>query len=371
MTTNDLPDPSRRDFLSGKALRAQIEQAGEKLADEIALSAAIPSAGDTIRLATRAMACEFAIIVNPGPAEQVMQASAALDLIHQLEAQMTVYRDDSELSSLNRRAAAGPVKVERELFELLLHGRQLCIETGGGFDPTSGPLIEQWRSSRQEGQIPTAAQISACLDQMGIDQVEFDERQQTIRFKKPGVELNLGGIGKGYALDRAAALLGKEGLNDWLLHGGQSSLLARGDHNQLGGWPVGIRDPLFPQQRLMTVLLKDCALSTSGTGVQNFRHEGKRYGHILDPRTGWPAENILSVTVLAPTAAQADALSTAFFVTGVENARRYCDNHKGVGAILIPPPRRGRTLEPIVCGVPDGVLFFAEASIPGEAARGL
>ena len=359
MTTNDPPVPNRRDFLSGKALRSQIEQAGEKLAGEIAVSAAIPSAGDTIRLATRAMACEFAIITNPGPADQVMHASAALDLIHELEAQITVYHDDSEMSSLNRRAAAGPVEVERKLFELLLEGRQLCVETGGGFDPTSAPLIEQWRISRQEDQIPTAAQISICLDRMGIDKVEFDEQQQTVRFKKPGVELNLGGIGKGYALDRAGEKLTAAGLNDWLFHGGQSSLLARGDHNQLGGWPVGIRDPLFPKQRLMTVLLKDCALSTSGTGVQSFRHDGKRYGHILDPRTGWPAAEMLSVTVLASTAAQADALSTAFFVMGVENARRYCDNQTGVTAVLIPPPRRGRTLEPIVCGVPDGVLFFA------------
>jgi len=155
-------------------------------------------------------------------------------------------------------------------------------------------------------------------------------------------------------------MLGEAGLNDWLFHGGQSSLLARGDHNQWGGWPVGIRHPLFPQQRLMTVLLKDWALSTIGTGVENFRHGGERDAHILDPRTGWPAEGMLSVTVLAPTAAEADALSTAFFVTGVENARRYCDNHGGVTAMLIPPPRRGRTLEPIVCGIPDEVLFFTD-----------
>ncbi|MCH7988965.1 MAG: FAD:protein FMN transferase, partial [Planctomycetes bacterium] len=158
--------------------------------------------------------------------------------------------------------------------------------------------------------------------------------------------------------DRGGELLVEDGLQDWLFHGGHSSILARGDHNGCGGWPVGIRNPLFPKQRLATILLKDCALSSSGSGVQHFRHAGKRYGHILDPRTGRPVEGMLSVTVLAPTAAEADALSTAFFVIGVEKTLKHCDNRDDISVLLIPPPRRGRTLEPVVCGMPDGVLFF-------------
>jgi FAD:protein FMN transferase len=170
--------------------------------------------------------------------------------------------------------------------------------------------------------------------------------------------LNLGGIGKGYALDRAGQAMLNEDIGDWLIHGGHSSLLAHGDHNRLGGWPVGIRNPLFPDRRLATIVLQNCALSSSGSGVQHFRHAGRRYGHILDPRTGWPVEGMLSVTVLAPTAAEADALSTAFFVIGVENARRYCDNHQGIRALLIPPPERGRRLEPVNCGIPEELLFW-------------
>jgi thiamine biosynthesis lipoprotein len=100
-------------------------------------------------------------------------------------------------------------------------------------------------------------------------------------------------------------------------------------------------------------------MSTSGSGVQYFRHAGKRYGHILDPRTGWPVDDVLSVTVLAPTAAEADALSTAFFVLGLEKTRAYCDNHRGVAALVIPPPRQGRRLEAINCGIPDELLTFA------------
>ena len=189
--------------------------------------------------------------------------------------------------------------------------------------------------------------------------MQFDPTRRSVQFDRRGLELNLGGIGKGYALDRIGQLLREADVTDWLIHGGQSSLLACGDHQGRGGWPVGIRNPLFPNTRLATILLRDQAMSTSGSGVQSFRHQGRRFGHILDPRTGWPADGMLSVTVLAPTAAEADALSTAFFVLGVEKARAYCDNSPGVNALLIPPPSGGRTLEPINCGLPDEVLFFA------------
>lgn len=179
----------------------------------------------------------------------------------------------------------------------------------------------------------------------------------SIALDRPGVELNLGSIGKGYALDRAAEVLLEHDLNEWLIQGGHSSIIARGGHNGLPGWPVGLRNPLLPQRRLGTILLRDQALATSGTAVQHFRFEGKRYGHIIDPRTGWPVDNMLSVTVLAPTAAEADALSTAFFVGGVELAERYCSNHRSVSALLIPPPR-GQRLEPVNLGIPLEQIFW-------------
>jgi thiamine biosynthesis lipoprotein len=393
----------RREFLTGEALRAEVAAVGGAVADEIVGAAdaiSPPSGGNTVRLSTRAMACDFAVIMNPGPAGQVRMASDALDLVHQLEDQMTVYREHSELSRLNRQAAVAPVEVERRLFELLLEARRICVETGGSFDPTSGSLVALWRRCRKDGRIPTDAAISEALEFTGIQHVKFDEDARTIRFlqKDEGgrmkdelgkhrsvagsassfilhpssfshVEFNLGGIGKGHALDRAGEFLVNEGLENWLLHGGHSSILARGDHNALGGWPVGIRNPLFPHENLATILLRNRGLSSSGSGVQYFRHGGKRYGHILDPRTGWPVDAMLSVTVLAPTAAEADALSTAFFVGGVEIAQEYCDNHEGVSALLVPPPHRGRTLAPIVCGISDDILFFNTNAITDEGGR--
>ena len=217
--------------------------------------------------------------------------------------------------------------------------------------------------------IPTDDEIADCRTRTGIEHVGFDRAAKTVRFDLNGVELNLGAIGKGFALDRSAAILRERGLDNWLYHGGHSSILAAGDHNGQGGWPVGIGNPLFTTQRFGTILLKDAAMSTSGSNIQFFRHQGRRYGHILDPRTGKPAEELLSVTVVAPTAAEAEGLSTAFFVLGVEKSRAYCDNHTNIGALLVPLPKQGKRLEPIVCGIPDDVLFLADepTTSPGGA----
>jgi len=369
MNAKDQRSSSRREFLTGEAARSEVERAGEALAEGIntTLQPEAPSSGDTIRLGVRAMACDFDVVMNPGGSSQIAAASESLEIVHAIEAQMSVFREESELSQLNRRAASGPVAVETQLFELLLECQRLSVETEGGFDPTSGPLISLWQKCRQQERIPTDDEITQCLNRTGIEHVAFDDKLKTVEFDRDGVELNLGGIGKGYALDRAGRHLRDKGVESWLLHGGHSSLLARGDHQGVGGWPVGIRNPLFPSERLATVLLKDGALASSGSGVQHFRHGGKRYGHILDPRTGLPVEGMLSVTVLAETAAEADALSTAFFVIGVENTRRFCNNYDGVHALLIPPPRRGRRLEPVVCGIPSEVLFFSHDEPPGAS----
>jgi thiamine biosynthesis lipoprotein len=365
------PTPNRRDFLTGRAVLQQAEAAGDALGDAIVDAGEhqpAPVGRDTIRLETRAMACAWSVIMNPGPPRQVMVASDALDLVHELEDQMTVFRDDSELQRINVAAHDAPQPVETELFQLLLRCRDWARDTGGAFDPTSGPLIRLWRMCREQGRIPTGEETCEAIDRVGIGRVEFDERVQTVSFPGRGFQFDLGAVGKGYAVDRAAARLRQEGIADFLVHGGRSSLLAAGDHYGQGGWPVGLKNPLFTQQRYATVLVSDCGLSTSGSNIQYFRHAGRRYGHILDPRSGWPAEGLLSVTVLAPTAAEADALSTAFYIMGLEKAAAYCHNRTEVAAILVPFPRRGKTLEPVVVNLPEDRLFFVD---PPDAAGGL
>jgi thiamine biosynthesis lipoprotein len=379
-----LPDATRRDFLTGRAARRQIELAGEEVADAIVEAGEhrpVPVGHDTVRLETAAMACQWAVVMNPGPPRQVMVASDALDLVHALEDQLTVYRADSELMRINLSAHDDWQPVESELFDLLQCCRSWSEQTGGAFDATTGAIIRLWRGCRQGGRIPSQEEITDAMQHTGIHRVLFDEAARAVRFTATGCEFDLGAVGKGFAVDQAAQLLQREGIGDFLVHGGQSSLFAAGDHNRQGGWPIGIRNPLFTEQRYATILLNDAGMSTSGSNIQYFRHAGKRYGHILDPRTGWPAHSpdtggtpaacgspsagetdpvnsLLSVTVLAPTAAEADALSTAFYVMGLEKARDYCHNRPDVGAILIPTPTRGRTLEPVVCNLAADRLYF-------------
>jgi thiamine biosynthesis lipoprotein len=176
--------------------------------------------------------------------------------------------------------------------------------------------------------------------------VYLDAGRGTVRFTAPGVELNLGCIGKGYALDRCGELMREAGVDDFLLHGGNSSVLARGSHAARpgDGWTVGVHNPLRPQRRLGEICLRGRCLATSGSGTQFFMHRGHRYGHILDPRTGWPAEGVLSVTVLAPTAAEADGLATAMYVMGLQRSLEFCRVHPEVGFIMLCPGEKSGSL---------------------------
>jgi thiamine biosynthesis lipoprotein len=234
------------------------------------------------------------------------------------------------------------------LFQLTDEAVQLHAATQGAYDITSGPLSRAWGFMGRAGSIPEAETLAAARQRVGSQYLQLDGASHSVYFHRPGLEINFGSIGKGYALDRCAEQFAAAGIRDFLLHGGNSSVLARGAHGSLSneqGWSVGVRDPLHPERRLGEIKLKDRALATSGSGTQFFIHDGRRYGHILDPRSGWPAEGVLSVTVLAPTAAQADALSTAFYVLGPRQSREYCDLHPEVAAVMFCPAAGGQLIE--------------------------
>ena len=333
----------RRDFLRGRsaaAAAAEISDAAiEKRLGESASPESNRAEGRALVLSRRAMACEFEIRLNISREENDVAAGmAALDLIERLEDQLTVYRDRSEMIEINRRAADEAVAVEARLFELLELCEKIYAETGGAFDPTSAPLSRVWGFNRREGRMPSSDELEEALRRVGWGRVTLDAARRSVRFGDGGVELNVNSIGKGYALDRAGELLGGRGVGSWLLHGGRSTMLARGDNASRDerGWVVGIRDPKRPRRRLFEVRLLNEALSTSGAGTQFFEHRGQRYGHVIDPRTGWPAkEAILQATAIAPTGAEADALSTAFFVLGVEGTASFCECRKDIKAILL------------------------------------
>ena len=291
-----------------------------------------------VRLSRKAMAGEFEICLPVSIAgEATAAALKALDLVQALEGQLSFFRPDSDISKINRRAADAAVEVEPRLFALLQAAMQLGRDSGGAYDLTATPLWEAWGFARRAGAIPTPEQLAEARALVGGQWIELDEARRTIRFHRRGVRLNLGSIGKGYAVDRAVEYLLAAGVSDFLVHGGYSSVAARGSaagSATIVPWKIGVKDPLRDQRRLGQVELHERALGTSGAQFQSFRHQGRRYGHILDPRTGRPADSVLSVTVLAPTAAEADALSTAFYVMGPEAALSHCRQNPSIAAMV-------------------------------------
>jgi thiamine biosynthesis lipoprotein len=290
-------------------------------------------------------------------------AIGALDLVDALETQLTVYRDDSEVARLNRAAADDWVVVEPGLFALIRQSVELYEATDRAFDVTAGPLARVWGFHRRQGRIPSVDELAEALSCVGSEYIELDAERSAVRFACPGVELNFGSIGKGYALDRSGEVFAAAGVDDYVLHGGKSSVLARGSGPDATaercGWSVGVVNPVDRRRRLGTVTLHDQSLATSGTATQFFRHGGRRYGHIIDPRSGWPTEGVYSVTVVAGSAAEADALATAFYVLGREQTLEYCQQHEGIGVLMVCPTGQGAMTELVSSGL-------EEAFVPAE-----
>jgi thiamine biosynthesis lipoprotein len=297
-----------------------------------------------VHLNRAAMACRFEITAPISDPLAVEAGREALDRIDSLESQLSVFRETSEVSIINRTAATGAVKVERELFGLLLLARELSRETEGAFDITTGPLTRCWGFLKREGRIPDPSELEAARSLIGIDKVLLNEDDRTVRFARAGVEINLGSIGKGYALDRIGKSMRSRGVRSALVSGGSSSVLAIGSGARGEGWVVGVRDPRKSSSRMATLRLRHCAMGTSGSSEQYFEYEGKRYGHIIDPRSGLPAEGVLGVTVIAPSAARADALATAFYVGGRELVERYLADHAEVMALMVERNEPNRVL---------------------------
>lgn len=306
-----------------------------------------------VRLGWRAMATRWEVVVPFDTPDTMALGQETFDLLDALEDQLTVYRGHSEVSRLNATAAFAPVVVESRLFQLLQLAHQISAATGGAFDVTTGLLIKAWGFFQGPRRVPDPATHDEVRQAVGYHHLALDADQQSVRFLRR-LELNLGSVGKGYALDRMAeALAGRQNLPAALLHGGSSSVYAKGcPHGAQRGWPVRVRHPWVPGRYLAEVVLRDRALGTSAATFQYLEHHGKKLGHVLDPRTGWPAAGVASASVVASSAAVADALSTAFYVGGVDLARRYCADHPDVGAVLLADGDRDVTvinLSPATC----------------------
>ena len=240
--------------------------------------------------------------------------TAALDEMQRVDALLSNYRPDSELSRMNAAASRGPFQASPELYTFVRSSRAYFDETLGTFDPTMGPVVRAWGFFTARPARPSPEAAAAARARSGFDKVRLDDASRSVSFTVEGLEFDPGGIGKGYAADRAADVLRRFGVTSALVSAGGSTLYGLGRPPGREGWTLAVRDPSSPATSLRFVTLHDTAVSTSGTSEKFVDVDGRRFGHIIDPRTGEPTEGMCQVSVIAPSATDSDALTKAAFI---------------------------------------------------------
>jgi FAD:protein FMN transferase len=281
---------------------------------------AAPPDADLVRLvqSVSAMGTTFSVVVyGPEGAKLEAAARAAIGEIRRIEGLLSMFRPDSECSIVNRGAARRPVQVSPELHHLLSRCLEHSRETDGAFDITVGPLKRAWGFVGGNGCVPAAEALAEARSHVGSRHVRLDAGTRAVRFDHPGVAIDLGGVGKGYAVDRAADVLRAHGIVTALVAGSTSSLFGLGaPPEEPRGWRADIRDAESPGTRIAEVFLRDTALTTSGTGEKCFWSGGTLYSHILDPRTGWPVQSTAQVSVVTPRAVDGEVWAKACLLNG-------------------------------------------------------
>lgn len=292
-----------------------------------------------VLLARHAMHTRFEIALHGGdPLALRAAGEESLDEIDRLEERLSLFRPTSEIAHLNARAAREAVRVTPAVLALLRLAQRLHGETAGSFDPTIAPLLDCWGLLGGTGRVPTPEELAAARACVGMGLVELDERASTVRFTSPGVRLDLGAIGKGYAIDRAAEILREAGVTSALLHGGTSTVYAIGAPPDGEAWPVAIEGPpaAAGQMRdtIAIVRLRDESLSVSAVWGKSFTAAGQTFGHVLNPLTGRPASEAVLAAVVLPSATETDALSTALLALGPDEHARLAALRPGMKTLL-------------------------------------
>ena len=284
----------------------------------------------------QAMGTVFTIYLYAGNDEQAEALfGSAFEEIERLDQTLSNYKADSELSRINRLAGHEAVTTDPEMFSLL----QTCLEyskrSGGTFDITVGPLMRAWGFFRGQGRYPAPWQLDRAREKVGWQKVQLDASARTIHFAVEGMELDLGGIGKGYAVDRVIGQLRAAGVKAAMVDAGSSTIYALGAPPGKDGWLVRVPKPGDRSQTISTVVLRDESLSTSGSYEKFFRLNGRTYCHIMDPRTGEPVEGMLQATVIAADGTTTEALSKPMFVMGTEEGAKYLARFPHVSGLWV------------------------------------
>ena len=262
------------------------------------------------------MATRFEVALHGAPEATLRSAAEeALAEIARLEAMLSLYQSTSEIAHLNQRAAREAVRVSNEVFTLLERCADLSQQTQGAFDITLAPLMQCWRFMNDTGAVPADDAIAKALACTGMQHLQLNPTDTTVQFAREGLRLDLGSIGKGYALEQAAAWLRENEFENFLIHGGTSTVYARGTQADGTPWRVAVEHPDKNQPPLHIVDLQNESLSVSGIDGKSFIDaEGNEQGHVIDPRTGHPTQAARVAAVVCESATESDAWATAFLV---------------------------------------------------------
>jgi thiamine biosynthesis lipoprotein len=277
-------------------------------------------------------------------------ALQAFQEIKRIETLMSPWLDSSDVTRINRSAGKEWVKVSPETMEVIKKAQEISELSEGGFDITVGPLTELWRKAREKKIPPPVEDVKEKLGLVNFKNIEMDQEGKVF-LKKKGMAIDLGGIAKGYAVDRAFKLLKSLGYRNLIVNAGGDLRVGGFKNNQ--PWSIGIQDPRNPQKIMAKVSVTDTAVATSGDYEKFFLYQGKRYHHIFSPKDGFPTEGCQSVTILYKDGMTADALATAVFVLGPEKGYSLCQKLDGVDYLIVD--QEGKII--ISPGLKDRIAF--------------
>ncbi len=302
-----------------------------------------------VKSAYREVMGTFARIITVAHSQRQAQRciEAGFDELVRIDALMSDYKADSELSKVNREAFAGPVKISPELFGILQKSVEFSRLSNGAFDITVGPLVDLWHRAGEANSLPDESALAEAKARVGYEKLLLDANELAVRFAVKGMRLDLGGIAKGYAIDKAVEAMKLSGAVAGMVDVG-GDIRCFGKPLDRDAWAIGVQDPkaagkdkdeaiegLIPGDYLMVVRLSNAAAATSGDYRRFVKIEGKEFSHIIDTSTAEGAGKLTSVTVIAPTALEADALATAVSVLGVEKGIALVERLSTAEALLI------------------------------------
>jgi thiamine biosynthesis lipoprotein len=276
-------------------------------------------------------------LVTHEPAAAATLAESAFGVFRHVDRTMSNWTETSEVARINREAGSRATAISADVATVIAEALRVWALSDGAFDITLEPLVRAWGFLGGSRRVPTAAEAAAAFARVGSERIRLDRSAGTIAFTDPATRIDLGGIAKGFAVDRAAETLAARGVRDALVDL-TGNMRAIGTPADAPAWRIGIRDPHDRMTHFARLHIPaGHGISTSASYEQFILHDGKPYGHLLDPRTGKPAEGFSSVTIVAPTALEAEGWSTALFVLGPRDAKRLAPSAQGVAFICVEP----------------------------------